>query len=155
MIYDTPQLDFDSKFDYIQCFIEHEREFLYLLRQDDKEEGNKWGGPGGGSEQGEDKLATAIRETKEETGILLCPQRMIYLGVLYVRYPERFDFTCHTYYTVISRKPKIVLNDEEHKDFRWVTLQEALSLDLMLDEDEHIRIVSKILGFKHLPQPGI
>jgi 8-oxo-dGTP pyrophosphatase MutT (NUDIX family) len=135
---------FNSKFDVVSCFLEHEGRFLLLHRSDSENEGNRWGAPAGKVEKGEDLLDAATRELFEETGITLRKERLRYWGKTFVRYPK-FDFVYHIYSTEHLGGPQIKINLKEHKNFRWVTPTEALAMPLMMDEDTSIKLFYKLM----------
>lgn len=141
MIHEKKPENFDPKIEVVSCFVEHRDRILLLLRQDHKSEPNTWGVPAGKIEQNEDIIQAVIRETREETGIILGVSNIEYLGVVHVSYPN-IDFDYHMSRSVLSpeNNPDIVINPDEHKEHRWVTPQEALELDLIEDEDGCIRM---------------
>ncbi|MBR9704159.1 NUDIX hydrolase [Candidatus Pacearchaeota archaeon] len=142
MLYRKKPVDFKEKFSAVGCFIENNKEFPFLKRvPTSRVEPNTYGHPAGKIDPGEDPLQAILRETKEETGLILNPHRLGYIGELFVRYPK-FDFTYHMYHTLLVNRPNIIINPKEHTDFSWKTPKKAISdLDLMLDEEECLRIV--------------
>jgi 8-oxo-dGTP pyrophosphatase MutT (NUDIX family) len=140
MIYITRPKDFNPKFEAVGCFFEYAQEILLLHRRDGGVEGNSLGHPGGKLNPGEDPLRGILREVREETGISLSPQRLSYLGKIFVRYPD-FDFIYHMYFTRFDSKPEVKINYLEHKGFLWAIPKKALDLNLMQDEGDCIRLV--------------
>jgi len=126
--------DFDSKMEVSSVFLEHDGRFLFLLRNDNKHEGNKWGVPAGKMDNGEDKRSTLIREMKEEIKVELAEDNINECLTVYVRYPE-VDYIFHISHYRLDQKPEIVLDESENKEYRWVTLEDALQLNLVKDED--------------------
>jgi 8-oxo-dGTP pyrophosphatase MutT (NUDIX family) len=123
MIYKERPQNFDPRFEVASCFLEHDGKFLLLLRHDHKPQGNTWGAPAG----------------KIENGYLADPQELTGLQILYVRYPE-YDFVYHTYRLKLARPHQVVLEPAGHKEYCWVTPQEAFSLQLIPDMDTVIRL---------------
>ena len=143
MIYRQKPENFNPKFDVVSCFVETNGEILLLHRQDHKPEGNTWGVPAGKVDSGEENLDTMIREIKEETGIQLTSSQISYFEKVFVRYPQ-YDFIYHIYHTKLCQKQKIVISPNEHKDFKWVSPKNALSMNLITDEDSCIKLFYKI-----------
>lgn len=139
--YLEPPSDFEPKLEVVGCFLESEDKILFLHRQDHKSQGNLWGIPGGKIEQHETPLEAAIRETFEETGFDISNKLIINWGKVYIKYPS-FDFVYHMFKCKPSEHPENVkISFSEHKGFTWVIPQDSLKLDLLLDEEECIKLV--------------
>jgi bis(5'-nucleosidyl)-tetraphosphatase len=100
-----------------------------------------WGFPQGHKEKGESEIQTLIREVLEETGIKALDIHS-YIGKINYSYFKGDGMKSEkevTFYfaTTSTREIKI---SEEHADFRWVTLSDALS---MLDHVKLKFILSK------------
>lgn len=135
--------DFHAKIEVVGCFLEYENKILLLHRQEDTSQGNLWGIPGGKLEKFETPFNAAIRETYEETGFDISTQRIIDLGCVYIKYPD-FDYIYHMVKCKPTAPPESVkIAFREHKGFTWVTPQDALRMDLMLDEDACIKLIYK------------
>ena len=132
MIYTTQPRDFKSSFDVVSCFCVKDNKLLLLHRQDHKPQGNLWGFPAG-KVDGEEKYPNAMqRELKEETGLDVPLDKLIYINKVYTRYPE-YDFTFHMYTTQVAQDAQIVLNPNEHKAYKWVDPKDIQTLPLMQD----------------------
>ncbi len=140
MISLEPPAGFSSRFDVVSCFIEHDAKILLLLRQDHKPQPNTWGMPAGKVETGESLEEAILREIEEEVGIRVSPLKLIYLRKLYVRYPG-YDYVYHIYRHTVKRMPRITMDQQAHKEYRWVDPEGALKLDLIEDEDVCIKLV--------------
>lgn len=132
--------EFNSKMDIVGCFLEWEDKVLFLHRQDHKTEGNTWGIPGGKVDKSESPLEAVIREVKEETQFDISTQPIRYIGKVYIKYP-----TYDNVYYMFSCAPKedpgsVKINFDEHKGFTWITPQNALQMELMLNEDDCIKL---------------
>ena len=139
MIYIERPKSFDPKFGVVSCFVEHKREILLLHRQDHRPEGNTWGVPAGKVDGGEELLEALVREIKEETGFALPPSQISYFREVYVKYPN-YDFVYHIYHTMLDPKQKVSINPKEHKDFRWISPENALNMPLIRDLDTCIKL---------------
>ncbi len=87
-----------------------------------------WGFPQGHKEKGESEIQTLIREVREETGIKALDIHS-YIGKINYSYFKGYGMKSEkevTFYfaTTPTREIKI---SEEHADFRWVTLADALN----------------------------
>ena len=143
MIYKNQPKDFNKKFEIVSCFVEHDGEILLLYRQDHKPQGNTWGVPAGKVDKGEDILQSMIREIKEETGLVLPSLQLSYFTKLFVKYPD-YDFVYHMYHTKLNEKQKVTVKNEEHKEYKWISPQNALNMPLILDLDACIKLFYKL-----------
>lgn len=99
----------------------------YLLMQRDKKKhlGGMWeAGAGGSALQGEDPLTCAIRELKEETGILA--DNLIEIGrVLHHEHKTYYvEYLCNT----DIDKNNIILQEGETSAFKWVTCNQLRNM---------------------------
>lgn len=141
MVFQEPPENFNPRVEVAACFMEVNGKFLFMKRQPHKSEGNLWGIPGGKCEKGEHSEITVIREIKEETGVDLPKESLKYFGKVYIRYPE-VDFVYHMYaHDMESYPTEIAMDPNEHFEYRWMTLKEALELPLIRGEDECIYLV--------------
>jgi len=135
--------DFNSKFNIVSCFVEYNGEILLLHRKDYKPEGNTWGVPAGKNNKEEKILESILREIREETGFNLSPLQLSYFGKVFVKYPE-YDFVYHIFCTKLDNIQKVIINNEEHKDFKWISPKKALNMLLIQDLDACIKLFYKI-----------
>jgi len=139
MIYKKRPQSFNSKFEVVSCFVEHNGEILLLYRQDHKSEGNTWGVPAGKVNEGEEILEAMVRELQEETGFQLPSSQLSYFDKVYVKYPN-YDFIYHIYQINLDQRQKVAINHNEHKDFKWISPENALSTTLVRDLDACINL---------------
>lgn len=121
----------------IKGLVLHNGKALILQRSDHDEHGaGTWECVGGGLEFGEDVEQSLIREVHEEAGI--------HIGIDKILYATTFQ-TNSTRQVVILKylcncqTDKVILS-EEHKDFRWVSKEEAkqlLSAGILHDFQKH------------------
>jgi 8-oxo-dGTP pyrophosphatase MutT (NUDIX family) len=101
---------------YVCVFNEDFSKLLLLKRAADKghKSGGKWGNVGGSVEPGETPLQACIRETMEETGLILKPENIVSVsikrGVLYF------------FATSIPEDTKISINEESER-YEWFLLE--------------------------------
>lgn len=131
--------NFESKFEIVSCYVEHNGDILILHRQDHKPEGNTWGLPAGKVDDGEDVITAMLREIEEETGIIKQASELEFLETVYVKYPE-YHFIYHMFKVVMDTRPDIRLSDKEHKGYKWSNPSDMLKLPLVRDLDKCIEI---------------
>jgi len=124
---------------YVYRFTQGGWEFLQL-RRTSAAYGQTWQTVYGGVEDGETAIAAAIRELKEETGLV--PRRMFQ-----VEYLESFYFRANDSITLmpvfaveVNQSDAITLN-AEHDDFRWVHESEVNRVFMWRTQREVIRIL--------------
>lgn len=97
---------------------------LLIRRQDDDEEGGgTWESAGGKVEENESLEEAIIREIREETGITVSPERLLYASLGEIN-GEKHIFIV---YLCTTNETKAVLS-AEHINFRWVDKKECKSL---------------------------
>ena len=139
MITKEKPLDFNKQFDVVGCFVEHNGKFLLLRRHSHKRSGDKWGLPAGKMDDGETISQAMLREIEEETGLKIPEVSVVHFDSLYVR-DGSLDIKWHMFGTRLDAKPTIKLSPHEHSEYRWVTPEEALEMDLIHDQAESIRL---------------
>lgn len=139
MIYQEKPENFNPKFEVVGSFVQCNGEIVLLLRQDHKSAGNTWGLPSGKVDEGESLLDAICRETYEETGIIVPPDEMKFFSTVYVKYAD-YDLIYHMFYAQLDNQPEIIIREDEHKESKWATPQEALKLQLVEDGDECLKL---------------
>lgn len=134
MIYSSLPKEFNPEFEVVSCYLEHDEEILLLHRHGHKSEGNKWGVPAGKIDKGENEFEAMVRETREETGQEISSDQFEYLSKVYVKYPD-YHFVYYMFRVKLNERPLIVLSEGEHQDYKWVSPEAALSLELVRDLD--------------------
>ncbi len=139
MIYLERPENFNSIFEVASCFFERDGKFLLLLRQDYKPQGNTWGVPAGKVELNEEPLDAISRELEEETGYKANKDNFTFTKTIYVKYPN-YDFIYHIYSFSLKESFEVKIDPKAHKEFKWATPDEALSMDYIQDLDACIKI---------------
>lgn len=138
LVFTNPPENFRPKMYIAAVFCEYNGKFLFLLRPPGKSCENTWGIPGGKVDAGETAKQGALRELVEETGLQFAENEVEDLGHVFIRYPSH-DFIYYMFRKRLASLPKdVVINPLEHKEARWLTLQEALKLPLIPGETECI-----------------
>jgi len=97
---------------------------LLLKRSDEGDHSNTWALPGGKSKDGESDIGTAIRETKEETGLWSIPGHRV---ESLASQNGRQRFTGFIYKVSAPFDIKI---SHEHTDWEWVGFNDLKTKDL-------------------------
>ncbi len=124
----------------VQCsvtnFIYCGDEFLFLHRNASKRiDPNRLNGIGGRLESGEDYLAAAIRETKEETGYEVNPEDIKLAGVVKLEggYPE--DWIMCFFKIKVNTKNIPLGNETEDGKLVWIDKDKVLDTEYDLVDD--------------------
>ena len=139
MIFSEAPADFKKGYGVVACYVLHDGKFILLHRHAHKSNGDRWGLPAGKIDSGETREQAMVREIKEETGLEISESDLGYFDSVFVRHENR-DFEYHMFSTILEEKPEIKISDAEHKDFVWVTPDEALKMNLILNLDECIKL---------------
>jgi 8-oxo-dGTP pyrophosphatase MutT (NUDIX family) len=95
----------------------------------------EWGAPGGWREPGESVRENAVREVREETGLVVLPEQLVPLG--YERFHHRssgglwrdgLDLLQAFEVRVPGRRPQLAADLDDTCDRRWVTWSELADL---------------------------
>lgn len=135
MIVTNPIENFGKKFDVVSLFIIVNGKILMLKRQSGKPQAEKWGPPAGKVGEGE-KLKEAIcRETFEETGIKITPDKIRKFNKTYYVSHGGTDFMFYVFSINVDIEPKVVLSPLEHSECQWFTPKDSLALNLVQDQE--------------------
>jgi len=139
MLYKTRPEDFESDKKVAACYIEYKGKILLLRRSDDDTQGGgQWGCPGGAVDANETPRTAILREISEEIGLKFSEKDFIPSGEYYV-HTKYGAFKHHIFRIVLKEIPDIKLSDE-HSEYTFATPDDALTFDLVPDEDECIRL---------------
>ncbi|XP_056129612.1 bis(5'-nucleosyl)-tetraphosphatase [asymmetrical] [Lampris incognitus] len=109
-----------------------------------------WTPPKGHVDPGEDDLATALRETKEEAGLGAEHLRVIDGFVQELQYEVQGRPKEVLYWLAELRDPRTAVTlSEEHQDYRWARLEEACSLAQYSDLQNTLRAAQRYVTTQH------
>ena len=117
--------------------------FLLLKRAKTKMYEHIWQGVAGKIEKGEKSWETAKRELKEETG--LKPNKMFivdHVSKFYEQIDDRINLV--PVFGIEVNKQEVVLSNE-HSEYKWVTIDEALDLLVWTGQKQAIKIVNNMI----------
>ena len=97
----------------------------------------RWDVPGGTVEPHESPRDAAAREIQEETNCEAIPTRIIYDMYQYDKAKDK-EFLTLVYQTELVDCSNIILDPEEHSEYKWISIDELLKADLELDVLEYI-----------------
>ncbi len=132
----------------VYSIIKNKLKYLILKR---KLHWNGWEFPKGGRKFYETKSMTAKRELKEETGLKILEMKGFRISGRYKydkNYSDRKNLTGQTYdmlYAVKVKKEKVILDNLEHSDYKWVNFNEAMKKLKWKNQKECLRIVNEEL----------
>ena len=98
----------------------------YLLLKRTPEREGFWQPVTGGVEEGETRIDALKREVTEETGIKGILG--IIEGIHYFEFSDPYLNKEYVYGVEVSADEKVVIDENEHSEFRWCSLQETLRL---------------------------
>jgi 8-oxo-dGTP pyrophosphatase MutT (NUDIX family) len=154
MLYKTKPKGLETYVKVVGCYMEINGEILLLQRNYEKLNGDKWGLPAGKVDVGESEEEAVVREIFEETGInlknvLLENSKCILENGNYILQKvesfygkhENLNFHWTAFSVKFSEKPKVKIENKEHKNFVWIKPERAiLELDLIDDQKELLEI---------------
>ncbi|MAR36170.1 MAG: NUDIX pyrophosphatase [Candidatus Marinimicrobia bacterium] len=117
--------------------------FLLLKRAKTKMYEHLWQGVAGKIEKGEKSWETAKRELLEETGLI--PKKMFiadHVSKFYEAKDDRINLV--PVFGIEVNTKEVVLSDE-HSEYKWVTINEALDLLVWTGQKQAIKIVNDMI----------
>ena len=115
----------------------------YLLLKRTPEREGFWQPVTGGVEEGETRIDALKREVTEETGIK--DILGIIEGIHYFEFSDPYLNKEYVYGVEVSADEKVVIDENEHSEFRWCSLQETLRLMKWKENKEALKKLNGIL----------
>ena len=112
-------------------------EILMLKRRIDPMKGY-WALPGGMVNKGENMSEAAIRKADEELGVKVLESELKLVGIVNHYHFARQDIAI-TFAVSVSEKPDIKI-DYQHREYRWLSLEDVLELGELVDSQVLIQI---------------
>lgn len=115
----------------------------YLLLRRTPEREGFWQPVTGGVGEGETRIDALKREVTEETGIKGILG--IIEGIHYFEFSDPYLNKEYVYGVEVSADEKVVIDEKEHSEFRWCSLQETLRLMKWKENKEALKKLNGIL----------
>jgi len=131
---------------YIYHYGKDKLSFLILKRSKTKIYEHLWQGVAGKIEKGETASQTAIRELKEETGLV--PYKMFVADHVSTFYESNFDQVNLVPVFGIEVKSLDVILSEEHCQFKWTTFEKAYDILTWNGQKKGLKVVYEMLNSK-------
>ena len=113
------------------CFVLNEGKVLLQKKSQGLFGGGKWNGPGGKIEDGETPEESAIREMREETGLVV--KELQNIGILNFSNKDEKPFVVHVF---ISNNFSGDVTKNEEGELRWFDV-ESVPFDEMWEDDKY------------------
>ena len=131
---------------YIYHYNRNKLRFLILKRSKTKIYEHLWQGVAGKIEKGEAAPQTAIRELKEETGLV--PYRMFVADHVSTFYESNFDqMNIVPVFGIEVLSMDVILSDE-HCEFKWTTFEQAYDILTWNGQKKGLKVVYEMLNSK-------
>jgi 8-oxo-dGTP diphosphatase len=127
-----------NKLNVATTIILDKQDILILQRGPESSGSGTWNFPGGKVEEDEDPMDAAIREVKEETGLIIEKDKIDYLGSLILEHIVVNTFITNSY----SGTVKI---NKESMNFKWVSILEIPEYPFVGGGSLHSDILKNIM----------
>ena len=133
MITLTKPEDWNPKYIIAGVILSYDSRFLLLQRAaNDQYEPLSWGLPAGSVEENEARIQGAIRELREETGVVAQTSDLVYLFDTYQVFEKSGTALEFSFFLLeLKEKPNIKLDAKDHSDYRWFTATETKDLEMV------------------------
>lgn len=128
---------------YVYRLNSGEPEFLLLLRSKKKIYANQWRMVGGKVKDGEDYWMGAQREVKEELGVT--PDAFWVIPSVNTFYEAKSDQIHHIPAFAAEISDQEIKLDEEHSEYRWVTVSDIEEMIAWPEQKRLIRLTDQLL----------
>ncbi len=129
----------------VTCFLQKRDKILALQRARKDIQHNLWGIPGGKLDKGEEPIPGLVREIEEETGSKLDPKIFQLLATARSKTQCDGEYGLYLYYASVSENFSVNIDLNEHHAYRWVTLTEFESMELLTAQGEAFKLVKEQL----------
>jgi ADP-ribose pyrophosphatase YjhB (NUDIX family) len=103
----------------------------------------RWGYWGGSLEGSERPIEAVIRESKEELGLKLLPEKLEFIGVFTDKSPKGIEVKRHVF-IYKTDMPVDRFNVQEGKDAKWMSCEEVIELMKEFSTRADIEIAEKV-----------
>lgn len=123
----------------VTCFLKCGDEFLFVHRtkKGNDTDANRLNGIGGKLEHGENFLAAAIRETKEETGYLVSESDCQLVGIVSLEGGYAEDWVMNFFVITVANKNIPLGLENAEGDLMWLHKDSVLNSNFELVDDLH------------------
>lgn len=121
------------------CFIEYKDKILLLKRPSSHKFADTWIEPGWKVDTWENPEDAMIREIFEESWVIIQKWQAKNLWKKYFYFDET-HISITFFHCTFQDKPNIILTAKEASEYKWVSIDEALKMNLIDDLDEILNI---------------
>ncbi len=139
-------------FSVATCFIEYDGKILLLQRAKKDSQFKLWGIPGGKLEISEQPIDALVREIKEELGLSVKKSEIEFLHSTSMKNKCDGSYQLYIYFLKLDTLPLITINQLEHLNYQWTTLENFSSYPLLFCQGIAFDLVKKKLNNKFIQE---